>query len=240
MIKIRREAVDGEVVYVALRINEDGYKEVLGFWLGGSEGESSDIWKGILYELEERGLKEPLLFIGDGLKGLSRVVKEVYPRADFQSCILHKVRNSLNRVRVRHRVAIKEDLKKVYKQKDEASFREALHGFKEKWGRVYPEIVRSWEAELEHLVTYLRYPEEIRWLIYTTNPLERFIKEVKRRSKVIEVFPAPDAYSKVVYQRGVREFWLAKEALLSIRREKYSQVEAGSLELCPAGYIQNP
>lgn len=75
--------MDGEVVYVALGIGEDGYREVLGFWLGGSEGESADIWKEILYELQRRGLKEPLLFIGDGLKGLSGAVGEVYPKSDF-------------------------------------------------------------------------------------------------------------------------------------------------------------
>ena len=250
VIKIRRQVVDGEVVYIALGIDDDGHKEVLGFWLGGSEGESSDIWKEILYELNQRGLKEPLLLIGDGLKGLSRAVKEVYPRADFQSCILHKVRHSLNKVRIRHRTAIKEDLKGIYRQKDEAGFKEAFIRFKHEWGKLYPEIIRSWEAELGYLMTYLRYPEEIRWLVYTTNPLERFIKEVKRRSKVIEVFPAPDACSKIVYlvtqemnekysRRVVAEFWLAKEGLLSIRREKYGQVEATSPDLCLAGYIQS-
>ena len=140
MIKIRRQSVDGEVVYIALGIDDDGHKEVLGFWLGGSEGESSDIWKEILYELKERGLKEPLLFIGDGLKGLSGAVKEVYPKADLQSCILQKVRHSLNKVRVRHREAIKEDLKRIYRQKDEASFRAAFTQFKN-GGRLYPEII---------------------------------------------------------------------------------------------------
>ena len=150
---------------------------------------------------------------------------------------------------MRHRVGVKEDLKKVYRQKEDVRFREALQGFKEKWGRAYPEIVSSWVAELEHLVTYLRYPEEIRWLIYTTNPLERFIKEVKRRTKVIEAFPAPDACSKVIYlisqemnekysRRAIPEFWLAKEVLLSIRREKYGPVEASSPELCVATHTQ--
>jgi putative transposase len=140
-------------------------------------------------------------------------------------------------------VAVKEGLKKgFYKQKDEAGFREALQGFRGRWGRVYPEIVRFWEAELEHLMPYLRYHEEIRWLIYTTNPLERFIKEVNRRVKVIEAFPFRDACAKVVYlmthemnekygKRTAPEFWLAKEALQSIRRERYGQVEADSPEL---------
>jgi transposase-like protein len=84
--------------------------------LGGSEGESSDIWKEILYELQKRGLKEPLLFIGDGLKGLSGAINEVYPVSDFQSCILHKVRSSLKKVRVRHKAAVGEDLKRIYRR----------------------------------------------------------------------------------------------------------------------------
>jgi transposase-like protein len=94
-IKIRRDVVEGEVVYIALGIDEEGYKEVIGFWIPGSDGESARLWKQFLYQLKERGLKEPLLFIGDGLKGLKEAVKEVYPLADFQSCILHKVRGDI-------------------------------------------------------------------------------------------------------------------------------------------------
>lgn len=250
VMKIRRESVEGEVVYIALGIDEDGYKEVLGFWSQGAEGESWEIWREVLYDLKRRGLGEPLLFVGDGLRGLSQAVKEVYPRADFQSCLLHKVRNTLLKVRRRHREALKEDLKRVYRQRDEAGFRQAFQGFKQEWGRTYPEVISSWEAEMDCLVTYLRYPEEIRPYIYTTNALERFIKEVKRRSKVIEVFPGPGSCHKVLYlvaqemdekyrRRAVRDFWLAKEGLLSIRKAKYGSTDAQPLEPCLSGHTQN-
>jgi len=126
--------------------------------LGGSKGESSDIWKEILYELQRRGLKELLLFIGDGLKGLSGAVREVYPKADFQSCILHKVRSSLKKVRMRHEAAVGEDLKRIYKQKDEVSFKGTFNEFKERWHTLYPEVTKSWEADLEALMTYHKYP----------------------------------------------------------------------------------
>jgi putative transposase len=232
VLKIRRDSVAGEVVYVALGIGEDGYKEVLGFWIVGAEGESALVWKDILAELKERGLTEPLLFIGDGLKGLAEAVKEIYPRADFQSCILHKVRNSLSKVRKKHREAVAEDIQRVYRQRDEAGFKTALATFSQEWRVLYPEVTKSWERELPYLVTYLSYPEELRPSIYTTNILERFIKEVKRRTKVIEIFPCPDATGKVMYlvasemnerykRRSLRNWDRINEKLQSIRMVKY-------------------
>lgn len=242
VIKIRRGSVEGEVSYIALGIDGEGHKEVLGFWLMGSEGESSEIWKEILVELKGRGLEEPLLFIGDGLTGLPEAVKEVYPRADFQSCLVHKVRSSLNKVRKRDREAVSQDLKRIYRQPDEAGFLRAWEDFKKKWGFLYPEVIKSWERDLSYLMSYLRYPEEIRKYIYSTNSLERFIKEVKRRTKVIEVFPNPGATAKVLYlvssemneryqRRTLNGFSLAIDALLSIRRQKY-QLSSQQREPC--------
>lgn len=232
VLKIRRDSVAGEVVYVALGIGEDGCKEVLGFWIVGAEGESAIVWRDILAELKERGLSEPLLFVGDGLKGLGQAVKEIYPLADFQSCILHKVRGSLSRVRKKHREAMAEDIRQVYRQRDEAGFKAALASFCQVWGVIYPEVTKSWENELAYLVTYLRYPEELRPYIYTTNLLERFIKEVKRRTKVIEVFPHPDATAKVMYlvagemnerykSRVLRDWDKVIEKLRSARTARY-------------------
>ncbi len=232
VIKIRRDSVAGEVVYIALGIGEDGYKEVLGFWIVGAEGESALVWKDILAELKERGLNEPLLFIGDGLKGLHKAVKEIYPMADFQSCILHKVRGSLSKVRKKHREAIAEELRIVYRQQDELGFKKSLDDFCHEWGGLYPEVVKSWERDIPYLITYLRYPEELRPYIYTTNILERFIKEVKRRTKVIEVFPHAEASEKVLYlvasemnekykRKLVRNWDSIKEKLQSIRMAKY-------------------
>ena len=232
VLKIRRDSVAGEVVYIALGIGEDGYKEVLGFWIVGAEGESALVWKDILAELKERGLEEPLLFVGDGLKGLDQAVKEIYPLADFQSCILHKVRNSLSKVRKKHREAIAEDLQQVYRQRDESAFKQALTVFCQEWRLLYPEVTKSWERELPYLMTYLSYPEELRPFIYTTNILERFIKEVRRRAKVIEVFPHPDATGKVMYlvaaemnerykRRLLRNWDRINDKLKSIRMVKY-------------------
>lgn len=232
VLKIRRDSVAGEVVYVALGIGEDGHKEVLGFWIVGAEGESALVWKDILAELKERGLSEPLLFIGDALKGLAQAVKEIYPLADFQSCVLHKVRSSLSKVRKKHREALAEDMQQIYRQRDEAGFKEALTVFSREWRMLYPEVVKSWERDLPHLITYLSYPEELRPSIYTNNILERFIKEVKRRTKVIEVFPHPDATGKVLYlvasemnerykRRLLKNWDLISEKLQSIRMVKY-------------------
>ena len=232
VLKIRRDSVAGEVVYIALGIGEDGHKEVLGFWIVGAEGESALFWKDILAELNERGLSQPLLFIGDGLKGLDQAVKEMYPLADFQSCILHKIRSSLSKVRRKHREALAEDIQQVYLQRDEAGFKEALTAFCREWRVLYPEVVKSWERAFPSLISYLSYPEELRPSIYTTNILARFIKEVKRRTKVIEVFPNPDATGKVLYlvasemneryKRKLLNNWdMINEKLQSIRTVKY-------------------
>jgi len=234
VLKIRRDVVEGEVVYIALGIDEEGYKEVIGFWIPGSDGESASLWKEFLYHLKERGLREPLLFIGDGLKGLKEAVKEVYPLADFQSCILHKVKGTLKRVRKRDREALAIDLKKIYRQNSKEGFIEAFKKVKEVWGKIYPLLFKGWEEDLESLTSYFKYPEEIRRSIYTTNVLERFIKEVKRRSKVVEVFPKPVSAEKVLYlvaiemnesykKRKVKGFDEIKEELVSIRRERYGE-----------------
>ena len=232
VIKIRRVSVEGEVVYIAMGIDEEGHKEVLGFWIMGGEGESAGNWEEILEELKERGLKEVLVFVGDGLRGLGEAVKKVYPKAEFQSCILHKIRSSLRKVRKRDEEAVREELKKVYRSADKESFLKRWEGFKKRWEKIYPEVVKSWEGELHYLLTYLSYPEEIRSIIYTTNPLERFIKEVKRRVKVIEFFPHPPSCAKILYlvseemnekyqTRRIRDFHLAREVLREMREERY-------------------
>ncbi len=141
-------------------------------------------------------------------------------------------RASLSKVRKRHREAIAEDMVRVYRQQDEAGFRRAMGSFSREWGVLYPEVVKSWERELPFLVTYLSYPEELRPFIYTTNILERFIKEVKRRSKVIEVFPEPEAASKILYlvscemnekykRKSLKNWHLIMDKLQSIRRSRY-------------------
>jgi putative transposase len=231
-LKVRREGIVGEeVVYLALGISEDGTKEVLTFF-PASFRESAEVWKEVLADLKERGLKEPLLFIGDGLTGLPHAVKEIYPKADFQSCLLHKMRQSLAKVRKRDREALAEDMRRVAHQREREGFQSSFKEFKENWERLYPEVVSSWERDLFYLTTYLSYPKELQPFIYTTNALERFAKEVKRRAKVIESFSHPEAEEKVLlmvteqmnesYRKRILPNWhISKPALEKMRKEKY-------------------
>jgi len=197
-ISVRRGEVDKEPVYVALGLKPDGTREILGFWLSGAEGESSLIWREILRELKERGIRSVELFIADGLVGLQEAIKMEFPGSKFQLCVLHTVRNSIKKVRRTDREAVAEDLKKIYRAKTREEARKALQAFKSRW-RKYPEIARKWEESFGILTTFMDYPEEIRSYIYTTNMLERLIKEVKRRVKVIEVFSTPESAYKIIY-----------------------------------------
>ena len=121
-----------------------------------------------------------------------------FPGSKFQLCVLHTVRNSLKKVRKTDREAVAEDLKKIYKAKTKEEARKALQAFKNKWKK-YPEVARKWEENFNVLTTFMDYPEEIKPYIYTTNMLERLIKEVKRRVKVIEVFSTPESAYKIIY-----------------------------------------
>ncbi|BAT71784.1 transposase IS654 family [Thermosulfidibacter takaii ABI70S6] len=197
-ISVRRGTVDKEPVYVALGLKPDGTREILGFWLSGAEGESTLIWKEILRESKEREIRSVELFIADGLAGLQDAIKLEFPGSKFQLCVLHTVRNSLRKVRRADREAVAEDLKKIYKAKTKEEARKALQAFKGKWRR-YPEVARKWEGNFNILTTFMDYPEEIKPYIYTTNMLERLMKEVKRRVKVIEVFSTPESAYKIIY-----------------------------------------
>jgi transposase-like protein len=234
-LKLRRGGVvEKEVVYVVMGLSEDGYKEILGFWIPGGSGESALNWKEIFKELYERGLKEPLLIVGDDLSGLEEAVKLVYPLAEFQSCVLHKIRNTLNKVRKRDRALVAEDLKRMYETHSEGDWKAHFERFKRNWAKFYPEIIRSWERDFDKLTVYLRYPYPLRSFIYTTNSLERFIKEVKRRAKVIEVFPDKVSVDKIVYlvvdemnerygKKKLKNFERIIEELRELRRARYGE-----------------
>jgi putative transposase len=198
-LRLKRGSVSNEVVYIVMGIDENGYKEILSFYTFGSSGESALNWKEILYELRERGLQEPILIISDGLRGIREAVFEIYPKADFQSCVLHKIKSSLAKIRKRDESAVIEDMKRIYMQENAEDFLKNFEVFTKNWSYKYPEMIVSWEKDLQELMTYLRYPILMRPHIYTTNPLERFHKEVKRRSKVIEFFNDKKALEKIVF-----------------------------------------
>ena len=235
-LPVRRGKVEKESCYIALGIDEDGKKEILGFWMSGSNGESSLLWQEVLETLRERGLRQVLLIAGDGLTGLREAAKKVYPKADFQSCVLHKVRASLNKVRRRDREKIARDLKRIYQVNNKKEALSGLENLEKNWKRIYPELVESWRRDFSTLSAFLDYPEEIRASIYTINILERANKEIKRRTKTIEVFSYVKAIEKILYlistelnekwsRRVHRGFIKAKPILEKMRRERYAQTQ---------------
>ena len=154
---------------MALGIKPDGRREILGFWLFGAEGESAKNWEEVLKELNRRGVKRVELFTTDDLPGIENTVKRIYPASNWQICVLHTVRNSLNQVRVRDRVLFAEDLKRIYRAETEEGAKEGILRLKERWGKIYPKVVKKWEEKSYAILTFLKYPREIRQFIYTTN-----------------------------------------------------------------------
>lgn len=210
-IKLRRDDVANEVVYLVVGVTEDGYREILGFYVGGQE--SSLGWRNILLDLYNRGVQEILLGVFDGLPGLEDAMKEVYPKADVQRCVVHKVRNTLNSARKKDQSALAEDLKPIYEANTKDEAYECFQTFREKWYKKYPKSVKSWEQDLNVLLTFLDYPSSIQPMIYTTNIIERTIKEIKKRTKTMNSLPTEMAAEKVVYLQSVEynEKWTQRK-----------------------------
>lgn len=229
-LSVRRDTVEKEVVLFVLGIDEEGYREIIDFEVNPAEG--AEIWEDIIKRLYERGVREVLLFVADGITGVEERIKKYFPKADFQSCIVHKVRNTLNKVRSKDRKEVAEDLKSIYRASTREDAKEAFNKFKEKWSRKYPNIVKSWEMELYRLLTFLKYPKSIQRVIYTTNLIERTIKEIRKRIKVIGALPSVKSVEKFVYLRvamlnnkwsdkTVNGFLEAKEEIQKLFSRKY-------------------
>ena len=198
-LSVRRDTVEKEVVLFVLGIDEEGYREILDFEVNPSGGAKS--WLEMIRRLYELGVREVLLFVADGIGGLEERIREYFPKADFQSCIVHKVRNTLGKVKAKDRKKVAKDLKKIYQASTEEEALKAFEKFKEKWISKYPKVVKFWEQELYKLLTFLKYPESIQRVIYTTNLIERTIKEIRKRVKVIGALPSVDSVEKFVYLR---------------------------------------
>jgi len=198
-LSIRRGKTAKEPVYMVLGIKPDGRRESLGFWLFGAEGESAGNWEEVLKDLRRRGVERVRIFITDDLPGLEEAIKKIFPEADWQRCVLHAVRDALNKVRKRDREALAEALKKIYRAESREEAEEALRNLRERWGTVYPKIVERWETKAYALLAFLCHPKPIRRYLYTTNLLERLAKEVKRRTKVVEVFCDEGAVENLLY-----------------------------------------
>jgi len=196
--KIRdNHQIVSKAAYVVLGINNEGYKEILGIWVGGNE--SSKFWLGVLNDLKTRGVKTVNLFCVDGLSGFREAIQAVYPFAGIQRCIIHQIRSSTKYVSYKHLKGFVADLKKIYTSINEESALERLIEFKDKWGKDYPSAVKSWEENWDILATFFAYPQEIRKIIYTTNIIEGLHRQFRKVTKTKSIFPNDDSLRKMLY-----------------------------------------
>ena len=199
-----------KAVYIAIGINMDGLKEVLGMWVG--ENESAKFWLSVMNGLRNRGLQDILIACVDGLTGFPAAIEAVYPRTEIQQCVIHQIRNTTRFVSYKDIKALMADLKKVYAAIDEQTALSELENFDEKWGNKYPKIAISWREKWANLSTYFKYPQEVRTLIYTTNAIEGFNRQLRKVTKNKGVFPTDDSLLKMLYlaMMDITKKWTGK------------------------------
>lgn len=179
-------------------------------WVG--ENESSKFWLSVLNELKNRGVQDILIVCVDGLTGFDKAIEAAYPQAEIQQCVIHQIRNSTKYVSYKDLKLLMTDLKKVYQAVDEKTALSALADFEEKWGKKYPKIGKSWQDNWAKISTYFKYPEEVRKLIYTTNAIEGFNRQLRKVTKSKSVFPTDDSLLKMLYlaMMDITKKWTGK------------------------------
>ena len=192
---------DGKVakkcVYSVLGVTVEGKKEILGIWI--SESESASFWTGVFNDLKNRGVKDILIACHDNLAGFGKALETVFPRTESQLCIVHQIRNSLSFVGWKDRKAMAADLKLIYGAAtlDDAEYQ--LELFREKYGKKFPAILKSWDDNWAELSVFFKYPDAVRRLIYTTNPVEGFHRMLRKYTKTRTLFPTDESLIKSIY-----------------------------------------
>lgn len=198
VVKIRQDKkVINKAIYLALGVNMEGHKELLGLWI--SENEGAKFWLNVLTELQNRGVKDILIACVDGLKGFPDAISAAFPKTQIQLCIVHMVRNSMKYVPWKDYKAIASELKKIYQSVTEEEALLALDQFAEQWDEKYPQISRSWRAHWHNLNALFNYPEDIRRAIYTTNAIESLNSVIRKAIKKRKLFSTDDSAKKVIY-----------------------------------------
>ncbi|ELJ8865866.1 IS256 family transposase [Vibrio parahaemolyticus] len=198
VVKVRQDKqVINKAVYLALGVNMEGQKELLGMWL--SETEGAKFWLNVLTELQNRGVKDILIACVDGLKGFPDAINTAFPETQIQLCIVHMVRNSVKYVPWKDYKAVTTDLKKIYQSSTEDEALLALEQFSDRWDSKYPQISRSWTAHWDNLNTLFNYPDDIRRAIYTTNAIESLNSVIRKAIKKRKLFPTDESARKVIY-----------------------------------------
>jgi len=198
VVKVRQDSsIINKSVFLALAINTEGHKELLGLWMAENEG--AKFWLSVLTELKNRGIEDILIACIDGLKGFPDAINTIYPEAKIQLCIVHMVRNSLKFVSWKDYKAITKDLKSIYQAVTEEQALQALSHFESVWDEKYGYISQSWRRHWANLTTFFAYPQDIRKAIYTTNAIESLNSVIRHAIKKRKVFPTDDSVKKVIY-----------------------------------------
>lgn len=184
-------------VYIAIGIDMEGRKDVLGMYVG--QNESAKFWLSILNGLKNRGVEDILIACVDGLTGFPQAIEAVFPQTEIQQCIIHQIRNTTKFVSYKEIKPLMADLKRVYAAPTEEVALAELDSFDEKWSGKYPKIAKSWKDNWANLSTYFKYPEAVRRLIYTTNTIEGFNRQLRKVTKSKTVFPSDDSLLKMLY-----------------------------------------
>lgn len=208
-----------KAVYIAIGIDLDGHKDVLGMWVG--ENESAKYWATVLNSLRNRGIEDIFIACTDNLCGFSTAIEAVFPKTEIQNCIIHQIRNSSKYVSYKDLKALMADLKAVYAAVDEDAALMALDTFSEHWDKKYPTISQSWRANWVNLSTYFKFPQELRRLIYTTNAIEGFNRQLRKVTKAKSVFPTDESLFKMLYlaMMDITKKWTG-------RRQDWSMIHA--------------
>lgn len=196
--KVKQEGhIVNKAVYVVIGIDFDGNKDVLGMWIG--EHETSKFWLTVLNELKNRGVEDILICCVDNLTGFSEAIKACYPNTEIQKCVVHQIRNSIRYVSYKDTKKLLANLKPVYTAPTEDAALSALDDFEKIWGTRYPLVVQSWRRNWGEIATFFKYPPEIRKLIYTTNMIESYNRQLRKVTKGKAVFPNDESLLKMLY-----------------------------------------
>jgi putative transposase len=196
--KVKQDgAIVNKAAYMVIGIDLDGHKDVLGIWIG--EHESAKFWLHVLNELRNRGVQDILITCVDNLRGFTEAISACYPKTEIQKCIIHQIRNSIKYVSYKDLKKVTAALKPIYRASTEEAALEELDQFEKTWGDKYPLIVRSWRTNWAEIATFFKYPPEIRRIIYTTNVIESYHRQLRKVTKGKAVFPTDEALLKMLY-----------------------------------------
>jgi transposase-like protein len=212
--KVKEEGpMQTRCVYNILGITKEGKKEVLGMYVSQSEG--ANFWLGVITDLKQRGVEDILIACIDNLKGFDEAIRTIYPQTEIQTCVVHQIRNSLKYVASKDQKVFMAELKPVYKADNESIALDELAKLKETWNKKYPMVIGSWENNWPKLSTYFKYPAGIRKLIYTTNTIEGYHRQIRKVTKNKGVFTSDMALLKLIYLATER---IARKRTMPLQR----------------------